>query len=269
MSVFTEASFAWEPVTPRGVAAFARASFERLFVVQAVVALLATASIVWVLSDGIFPVIDAAIRQLPEQGEIRASQLDWRADSPQFLAENNLIAISVDLEHGGTLRSPADFQFEFGRTSMCVFSLFGESEWYYPAGYRISINQRDARPAWGAWSPDILALAAIGTFLGLLLVWAVLATIYCLPVWLICFFCNRDLNFRASWRLAGAALMPGALLLSTALVLYELGVFDLVRFCFVLAMHLVIGWIYIFISPMFLNRAQPAAEKNPFQPQGL
>ena len=35
MSVFTEASFAWEPITPRGVAAFARASFERLFVVQA------------------------------------------------------------------------------------------------------------------------------------------------------------------------------------------------------------------------------------------
>lgn len=269
MSVFTEASFAWEPVTPRGVAAFARASFERLFVVQAVVALFATAALVWVLSDGIFPVIDAAIRRLPEQAEIRGGRLDWRADSPQFLAEGNLIAVSVDLEHGGTLRSPADFQFEFGKTSVCVFSLFGEAEWNYPAGYRISINQRDARPAWGAWSPDLLALAAIGTFLGLLLVWAALATAYCLPVWLICFFCNRDLTFRASWRLAGAALMPGALLLSAALVLYELGVFDLVRFGFVLAMHLVTGWIYLFISPMFLNRAQPADKQNPFQPQNL
>jgi len=269
MSVFTEASFAWEPVTPRGVAAFARASFERLFVVQAVVALLATASLVWVLSDGIFPVIDAAVRQLPEQAEIRGGRLEWGADSPQFLAEGNLIAVSVDLEHGGTLRSPADFQFEFGKTTVCVFSLFGEAEWDYPAGGRIFINQRDARPAWGAWSPDLLALAAIGTFLGLLLVWAALATVYCLPVWLICFFCNRDLNFRASWRLAGAALMPGALLVSAALVLYELGVFDLVRFCFVLAMHFVTGWIYLFISPMFLNRAQPAAKKNPFQPQNL
>jgi hypothetical protein len=31
-------------------------------------------------------------------------------------------------------------------------------------------------------------------------------------------------------------------------------------------MHLVIGWIYLFVSPMFLQRAQPAEAKNPFQP---
>ena len=70
MSAFKEPAFAWEPITPRGVAAFARASFERLFVVQAVVALLGAAAIVWVLSNGIFPTIDAAIAQLPDTGQI-------------------------------------------------------------------------------------------------------------------------------------------------------------------------------------------------------
>ena len=34
MSAFSESKFAWEPVTPRGVAAFARASLERLLVVH-------------------------------------------------------------------------------------------------------------------------------------------------------------------------------------------------------------------------------------------
>ena len=68
MNALREPAFAWEPLTPRGVAAFARASFERLFVVQAVFALIAAAAVVWVLSDGIFPVIDAAIDQLPDAG---------------------------------------------------------------------------------------------------------------------------------------------------------------------------------------------------------
>ena len=94
-----------------------------------------------------------------------------------------------------------------------------------------------------------------------------LATVYCLPVWLLCFFANRDLNLRASWKLAGAALMPGALLLSCALLLYELGGFDLVQLCFAFGMHLIIGWIYLFVSPLFLNRAVPAEKKNPFVPK--
>ena len=266
MSALTEPKFAWEPLTPRGVAAFARASFERLFVVQSVFALIAAAAVVWVLSNGVFPTIAAAISQLPDSGAIHSARLDWRGDSPVLLAEGRILAISVDLEHGGSLRSPADFQFEFGRDSVCIYSLFGEAELAYPPGYIIAANQTDAQPAWGAWAPDILGLAAIGAFLGLLLAWAALATVYFLPVWLICFFCNRDLNFRASWKLAAAALMPGALLLSLALGFYGLGGFDLVQLCFAFGMHLVIGWVYLFVSPLFLQRVSPAERKNPFTP---
>ena len=268
MSAFTEPAFAWEPITPRGVAAFARASFERLFVMQSVIALIGAAAIVWVLKDGIFPTIDVAIGRLPDTGEIHAGKLDWREDSPVLLAESRILAFSVDVEHGGALRSPADFQFEFGRDSVRVFSLFGETEFAYPPGYVIAANQTDARPAWGAWAPDLLGLAAIATFFGLLLVWALLATIYFLPVWLICLFSNRDLNFRASWKLAGAALMPGALLLTVSLVLYEIGGFDVVQLCLAFGLHVVIGWIYLFVSPLFLNRALPAEKGNPFVKAG-
>ena len=267
MSAFTEPAFAWEPITPRGVAAFARASFERLFVVQAVVALLGAAALVWILSDGIFPTIDAAIGELPDTGEIHGGKLDWRDDSPVLLAEGRILAFSVDLDHGGALRSPADFQFEFGRDSVRIFYPFGETEFNYPPAYIIAANQTDARPAWGAWAPDILGLAAIGTFVGLLVIWALLATVYCVPVWLISLFGNRDLSFRASWKLAGAALMPGALLLALALVLYDLGGFNILQLCLAFGMHLVIGWIYLFVSPLFLKRALPPEKKNPFTQQ--
>ncbi len=210
MNALREPTFAWEPLTPRGVAAFARASFERLFIVQSVFALIAAAAVVWLLSDGIFPVINDAIEQLPDSGSIHGGRLDWRDDSPVMLAEGKILALSVDVEHGGTLRSPADFQLEFGRDDLRIYSLFGEAYVPYPDDYLIAANRGDARPAWDAWAPDLLGLAAIGTFFGLLIVWAVLATIYCLPVWLLCFFANRDLNIFASWRLAAAALMPGA-----------------------------------------------------------
>lgn len=266
MSALGEPSFAWEPLTPRGVAVFARASFERLIIVQALFALLVSVVVVWFLSSAIFPVIDEAIDELPETGSLHGGRLDWRDDSPLPLAENRLLAIGVDLDHTHQWRSPAHFQLEFGRDSLVIISLLGEAEWEYPPGYLVAANRTDAHPAWGAWAPNILGLAAIGTFFGLMLIWALLATLYCLPVWLTCFFANRDLNLRASWRLAGAALMPGALVMSVALLCYAVGAFDLVQLSFAFGMHLVIGWVYLFISPMFLNRALPSEKKNPFQP---
>lgn len=264
MRAFTEPAFAWEPITPRGVAAFARASFERLLVAQAVVALLAAAAAVWFLSRDVFPTMDAAIRELPTAGQLHSGKLDWRDDSPVLLAEGRILALSVDLEHGGALRSPADFQFEFGRDSVRVFSLLGETVLAYPPGLTLPANQTDARPVWGAWAPNLLGLAALGVFFGLLAVWALLATVYFLPVWLVGWFSNRELNLGGSWKLVGAALLPGALLLSLSLVLYGVGGFDIVQLGFAFGMHLVIGWIYLVVSPLFLRRALPPEKKNPF-----
>ena len=264
MSALEKSSPAWEPLTPRGVAAFARASFERLFIMQGVFALFAAAAVTWLLADGVFPVIDETIRQLPDMGAIHGGKLDWRDDSPVPLAEGKILSVSVDLEHGGKLRSPADFQFEFGRDTVEIVSLFGTADLDYPNGYYVAANQREARPAWGAWAPNLLGLAAIGTFFGVLAIWFVLASVYFLPVWLVGFFANRDLGFCASWKLAAAALMPGATILSVALVLYDYGAIDLVQTCFAFGMHLVIGWIYLFVSPMFLERGAPSERKNPF-----
>jgi len=266
VSALGEPFFAWEPFTPRGVAAFARAPLGRLLVLQALFALLVAGSVVWFLADGVFPTVGLAIDALPEMGSIHGGRLDWRDDSPVLLAEGRIVALGVDLNHSGTLRSPADFQFEFGRGTVVIYSIFGEAEVPFPNGYVIAANRAGTRPAWGAWSPDLLGLAAIGTFGGLLLAWAALATVYSPVVWLFCFIANRDLNFRASWKLAGAALMLGAALMSLALVFYSLGVFDLVQLCFAFGMHLVIGWVYLFVSPMFLNRVLPKEKGNPFQP---
>ena len=77
-----KAQFAWQPLTVRGVAAFARASLGRLLLVQFIVALLAAGTVVWFLHKAWFPTIGEAIRQLPPQGEIRSGRLDWQGPTP-------------------------------------------------------------------------------------------------------------------------------------------------------------------------------------------
>ncbi len=255
---------AWEPLTPRGVAAFAHARLGRLLVVQFIVAVLAAIAVDCFLDLGCFPTITAAIKQLPDQGDIRTSQLKWHGESPALLAEGGFLAFDVDLEHTGQIHSPAQVQIEFGRETVRVFSLLGYREWNYPPGWIVAFNRTDLEPLWDAWKPDILAIATGAIIVGLMLSWAVLATVYFFPVWLVCFFADRDLNFRQCWRLAGAALMPGALLLAAAIAFYGLGALDLIQMSFAFGAHLVLGWIYLFISPLFLQRVSPSEKRNPF-----
>src|SRR5262245_53301025 len=126
---------AWEPITPRGVATFARASFGRLWMVQFIVALLVAGTVVWLLYSGVFPTVREAIRHLPDAGDVRNAKLDWRGSSPLMLAEGTIVAFSVDLNHSGDIRSPAHFQIEFGKDGMTIHSLFGYLDRRYPAGW--------------------------------------------------------------------------------------------------------------------------------------
>ncbi|HLX68344.1 MAG TPA: hypothetical protein VKV04_01840, partial [Verrucomicrobiae bacterium] len=69
-----------------------------------------------------------------------------------------------------------------------------------------------------------------------------------------------------TWKLAGAALMPGALLLIVAIFLYGFGVLDLVQLATAASVHIIVGWAYTILSvravPKLSSRA--VAEKNPF-----
>jgi len=256
---------AWEPITPRGVATFARASYGRLWVVQFIVALLVAASVVWVLNGGVFPTVREAIRQLPNAGDIRNAKLDWRGTSPVMLAEGSIVAFTVDLDHSGDVRSPAHFQVEFGKEEVTVHSLFGYLERRYPTGWLMAFNRPELEPKWGAWEVPILGIVMLVTLVWLFFAWSVLATLYAVPVWLIAFFANRDLKFAECWRLAGAALMPAALVMVVSISLYGLGALDLVALAFVGGGHVVVGWIYLFVSPAFLPPAGDASGiKNPF-----
>ncbi|MDB6125370.1 MAG: hypothetical protein JWQ71_4363 [Pedosphaera sp.] len=257
---------AWEPLTPRGVATFARATLGRLWLVQLLVAILAGASVVWFLHHAWFPVVREAIQQLPAEGEIRNQQLQSPAGLPMQLAENRFLGIAIDLEHGGQISRESQLQVEFGLEDVRIFGLLGYTAIKYKPGWKVAFNRKDLEPWWGAWEPAILVGAGLATIVGLLVSWTLLATLYFVPVRVVGFFQNRDLKLWQSWKLAGAALMPGALFLTFAIVGYSLSWVDLIRLSVLFGIHFLVGLVYLWISPMFLPRIAvvSATRPNPF-----
>jgi hypothetical protein len=264
MNAAGNSTFAWEPLTPRGVASFAHARLGRLLFVQFIAALLVAASVAWFLHDSVFPVIRKAITNLPVTGEIRSAQLTGHDGPPKLLAEGRFLALDVDLDHSGKINSTADERIEFGRKTIWTFGLLGYMEFPYPDIGPLPFNQTDLEPLWGAWRAELLFIAVVATVMALLVSWWLLATVYCLPAWLIGFFVNRDLNFRRSWKLSGAALLPGALLMAAGVWLYDFDVVNLVQFGFIFGAHFVLGWIYLFVSLLFVPGISVASPKNPF-----
>ena len=259
-------SNAWQPLTPRGVAAFARAPLRRLLLVQFLFALLAAIAVVWFLRTAWFPTVRQAIENLPAQGEIKSGKLKWPADSPQWLADGHFVAFDVDTNHSGLLRSPAQIQVELGQDDIFFYSLAGYREWPYPAEWNFGFNRAALQPWWGAWEPPIQWLAFAGTLGWCLVSWWLLATIYFLPVWLSGYFANRDLNLRQSWKLAGAALMPGAVVMILGIVFYGFAVLDLVQLAAAVVAHFLAGWVYLVWSVCLSPKlsAKATSPENPF-----
>jgi len=260
---------AWQPLTFKGVAAFASAPFRRLLLIQFLFALLTAATVIWCLGQAWLPTVRQTILQMPETGEIRSGQLSWTNETPRLLAEGPFLSVTADPNHTGEIRVPAHFQIEFGRATVRVLSILGYHDWRYPGKpWIIKFNRTELEPWWGAWSPPLLWMVFGGVLIGLMVIWPLVATFYFVPVWIIGFLANRKLSVAGSWKLSGAALMPGALLMILSLVVYVLGGLDLIGLIAVQLAHWIAGWIFcgggIFKRP---HLQTDASVKNPFDSQ--
>ncbi len=257
---------AFLPLTPMGAAAFTQASFTRLWVVQFIFALLISVVLTWFLATAWFPQVTKAVQQLPETGKIDDGKLVWSEPSPQILSENRFLALVVDLTHSGQARSTAHVQLEFGATDLVVFSIFGNCTFPYPPGFEMMFNRPELVPWWGAWAPPILALATLGGILALMCSWFLLGTLYWGPAWIFAFFCNRDLSWSGAWRVAQVSLLPGGVFLGVAILLYGLGILDLLQLLLAWALHFLIGWLFLGASVLAGPRQTGIPTKgNPFK----
>ena len=255
---------AWQPLTFRGVAAFAEARLGRLLLVQFVVALLVAGAVGWFLSIHWFPSVRKAIRQLPATGVIRAGQLITPLDSTAPLVETSYLSIAVDARDSGVASSLADVRVEFHRTNFAVCGFAGCLRRPYPGDATMQFNRSELESWWGAWQPMLFGIAGLAVVVGLFASWLMLATISFPIPWVIAYFKDRRLSARGAWKLASAALLPGALLVCVGIVLYGVGVADLLRLLVLWLAHFVVGWVYLVLAPFRLPRATAKPAANPF-----
>jgi hypothetical protein len=183
------------------------------------------------------------------------------------LAENRFLGVAVDPGHGGVARSTAQVQVEFGQTDVRFYSLLGCLAVPYSHSYSIPFNDLELKPWWGAWTPVFLLAVAAGVWLGVMGSWTILATLYCLPVWLAGLYLNRQLSLSGSWRLAGAALLPAAVVMTLAIASYALAYLDLVRLIAAGLFHLALGWAYLLLGVAACPKIESEAARttNPFR----
>ena len=260
---------AWQPFTPRGVAAFADATSLRLFLVQLLAAALVIISLLWSLRIAWIPVITEGIRHLPETGVIRRGELTFEAESPRRLAESARLGLVVDVAGTGEAGHVGEVEATFEKNRVVVRGPLGDWSRPYDSRYLISFNRTDLIPWWDAWRWTILAGITIATLIWLFVSWWALALLYLPLTKTIAFFADRGLTWGGAWRMNLAALIPGACLMAGAFLLYAIGAVDFFQFGLLYLLHVVAGWIFVCTSPFFLPKivATPSA-KNPFGKEG-
>ena len=251
-------------MTFKSVAFLATTSFKRLLLVQLLVACLVALTVWWFLQIAWIPRLEEAISRLPNRGEIRSGKLDWPADSPLLLTESPLVRMEIDLEGTAGINEMADLGFTLKREGVGVRSLFGFHEAPYPPDWVMPLNRDDLEPWWGARRPFIL-ISIAGLVVALLFFsWCVLATLYSWPVYLLAFYLDRAATWWDCWKLAAAALLPGALVMSGALWLYSTQRLNLIGLLLALPIQLLIGWIYASCAPTYLPSLSLNPSQNPF-----
>jgi hypothetical protein len=266
----TPGRFAWQPLTPAGVAAFANASFRRLAAITAVVLLVLGLSLAFFVATAWLPVIDRSLAELPQGILLHQERLTFLNPQPRMLAEGPALSLALTPGRSVGLGSLSDVEIEFGDRHIFICSLLGCLVAPYPGTAEpVALERMEVQSWWGAWRPAIWFGLTLAALIPAVVAWLFQATLYAVPLWMIAFFKDRNLNLPGAWRLAAAAVLPGMLFLSIAIVSYGLQVLDLVRFLACITVHLLVIWTFAVAAVFRLPRyVVPGLEgrSNPFTP---
>lgn len=251
------------------MAAFAGATWLRVFAFQFVGALgaftlvLASARIAWV------PTVEGSLRQLPESGaEIRAGRLSWPGGESQIWAERPQLALGVVPTGGTPLGLNSDIQVEFREDAIWLRGLLGVASLPYPPELELKLTRTAGPAAWLAWRPVLATvLGTSGFALQLGLTWAV-GLLMLLPVWGAAALCGRLSGFASAAKVSVMSTQAPLLIGWLALFGYSTRTLSLSALGFGLASIplLAAAWCVwsIAMLPPSSQKASPSEELNPF-----
>jgi hypothetical protein len=260
-------AMAGQPITFGGVAAFARVSWRRLFIIQTVVAGGAVAAVLILVFNALLPAIESAIQNLPENGYVLRGELAWPDLEAKQLNESRWLTVIVAPANKHSFGHSADFRVELHAQEARLYSMLGYMQMEYSDDFSLLLSHADAAPWWGARRPFFIAGVIVGTFIGLWLTWMLLALLYAPVAKFMAFWGDRDLAWPQAYRICAAALLTPAVVYSAAIALYGLGWLPLEGLLGACALHILMGWIYV-VGASFRPAKRPElvalAKENPF-----
>lgn len=257
----------WHPFTPKGVAGAARAPRWQLWIALGLTAALSLLSVFHFLTRCWTPVIEEAIDHLQDGGFIRNGILQPGGQKTDtILASKPHLAIALDWTAAGARDQASDVRVILQIDKALVCSLFGCATISYRQLGDMAVGRSETGAWWRAWRPTIYSAIALTQLFFLIFSWWLLTIIYAWAIRFFAFYLDRDVDFAGAARVAQAALIPGALWLTTAVYFHAQGWLNLFGLLIVLVMHVPVGWIYAGLACRNLPQRPDALPANPFKP---
>jgi hypothetical protein len=257
------------PWTPARAARLAVGGRGRFALALALTVGLLAGATAYVARVAWFPALEEAIAALPDRARIDDGWLIWPNADRMVLADNQWLALVVDPVARDPSVQAADVQIELTANACWISCLPGCLRLPYPPGYVIDLDRDTVESLWGAWRPWVQA----GVFFAGGLLPAALAALIALLLagpakgyaWLL----GRPAGWGAAWRLAFAAQIPGAWLLTLGLILYRFRALMPPLLLGVLALGGLVTGGFLLLAPWWLPRpetetAPPPSRDNPF-----
>lgn len=254
---------AWQPFTPRGVAAYALTSGTRLFLVQCLVAIIVALTCVWFVALQWAPIVTRAIENFPGSSVIQQGVWTTTNSQPRLLAGNRYLEIILDARNVGGVSGAADVSAIVTVPALRLCGVLGCMTVPYEPDYKFTLTRPELTAWWDAWRRPIESLLGVTVALSVLVSWWLLAIIATPVVKLIAFFADRQVTWGGAWRMANAALLAGAFIVVVGILSYGIGLVDPLRLGLIYALHIVADVALIATSPFFLPKI-PKLGRNPF-----
>lgn len=253
------------PLTFSGAAAFSLRPASWLFLVWISLACLTSGAVLWFFHLRWIPVLEESVKSFPKNLSIRTGRLHSLPPNFVLSKQNRFLSLTLHSDPEQTGDMTADFQLILTRKEIRLQSWFGALSLSYPDGQSISLAPDQIRPWWNARKALFTAAAFAFLTLGLLALWACLATCCCLPIAIVSFFAGRRIGLWDSWRLAGSATIPGTTIMTASIFLYGLHLLRLPGLLLAIVLCFFAGGVYALGSVAYLPRSrQSSARQNPF-----
>ncbi len=256
---------AFLPVTPRAIAAYKNLKTINFIAYWLFYAVVCSLAITFVFERCVISFVSRAITNLPQSGEVVTGRLNgWETNGISTLIESRFISIYVNSSNNDDLSDAADLQIVFAKDELRLRSLLGWLAVKYPKWLRLPLNYKQLWPIWGAYQTAIITGVFLCSVVLLLASWTILALVYSNILIFIARILKRLTGGRGgAFKIAGATLIPGALIMTMGLLSYSFVYIDLISLLIVFVCHIVIAWIYLILSVFYLP-IRPAESKNPF-----